>query len=238
MIRNNICIRDYETGSKNRHKCQPIQIAAVMIDIRRLEVIQDSLFESLILPEFDDEKCLNLGIDPLEDEALKINGHTRESLADAPHAKLVWEQYLAYLKDYNIKGQDGGAWNAPAIGGYNSCKFDDVIDIRMCELYGPKLNDWGDWSMYHPFLNFDVQHLVQNFFHATKINNTDSISMDAMREFFGYKKDGAHDAETDVIQTADMLIRFLKLTKGIVAGTLDLPKGKKVKFRGCVGGKI
>ena len=179
-----------------------------------------------------------MGIDPLQDEALKINGFTRDDLRDAPHPKLVWEQYLEYLKGYNIKGRDGGKWNAPSIGGYNNHKFDDLIDVRMCEKYGPPLDDFGGWSMYHPFHNFDAQLLVQNFFHATKINNNDSISMDAIRTYFGYSMDNAHNAEVDVKQGADLLIRFLKLTKNLVSGKLNLPTGKKIKFKGCVGGKL
>lgn len=238
MIRNNIVFRDWETGSRNKYKCQPIQLAAVVIDTRRLEIIKDSVFESTLLPEFDDEKCLELGIDPLQDEALKVNGFTREELKDAPHPKLVWEQYCDYLKDYNVKGRDGSKWDAPAIGGYNNNNFDDVIDVRMCEKYGPNLDDYGGWSLYHPFYNFDTQLLVQNFFHATKINNNDSISMDAMREFFGYKTEGAHNAAVDVTQGADLLIRFLKLTKALVNGKLNLPKGKKIKFKNTVGGKV
>lgn len=238
MIRNYICFRDYETGSKNKYKCQPVQLAAVMIDINRLCIVPDSHFESAMKPVFDDEECAKLNIDPLEDEALKINGFTREELAEAPETKLVWENYLEYLSKYNLKGNNGGKWDAPAVGGYNNSNFDDVIDIRMCEKYGPKLDDYGGWSIYHPFYNFDAQCLVQNFFHGSKINNNNSISMDAMREFFGYKTEGAHNALVDVTQGADLLIRFLKLTKAIVNGDIDLPKGKKIKFKNTVGGKL
>lgn len=238
MIRNNIVFRDWETGSKNKYNCQPIQLAAVIIDIRRLEVIEDSLFESTLRPIFDEEQCVRTGVAPLEDEALKKNGFTREELEDAPYPKLVWEKYLDYLSNYNLKGKGGGKWDAPAVGGYNNSNFDNAIDIRMCELYGPPLDQWGGWSLYHPFMNFDAQQLVQNFFHSHKINSNDSISMDAMREYFGYSTDNAHKADVDVLQGADLLIRFLKLTKALVNGELDLPKGKKIKFKGCVGGKL
>jgi len=59
-----------------------------------------------------------------------------------------------------------------------------------------------------------------------------------MREYFGYSTENAHKADVDVKQGADMLIRFLKLNKALVNGELDLPKGKKIKFKGCVGGKL
>lgn len=238
MIRNNIVFRDWETGSKNRYNTQPIQLAAVIIDIKRLEVVPDSLFESTLRPLFTDEECEKAGVAPLEDEALKKNGFTREELQTAPYPKLVWQNYCDYLKNYNLKGKDGSKWDAPAVGGYNNCNFDDFIDIRMCEQYGPKLDEWGGWSLYHPFFRFDAQQLVQNFFHAKKINTFNSISMDAMREYFGYSMENAHKADVDVKQGADLLIRFLKLTKAVVNGELDLPKGKKIKFKGCVGGKL
>jgi DNA polymerase III epsilon subunit-like protein len=238
MILNNICFRDYETGSKNKYKCQPIQLAAVMIDLKRLEVIEDSLFESTLKPFFTDEECEKHGVDPIEDEALKKNGFTREELKDAPDPKLVWQNYCDYLKNYNLKGKGGGKWDAPSVGGYNNSNFDNQIDVRMCEKYGPKLDEWGGWSIYHPFNNFDAMQQVQNMFHAKKINPFNSISMDAMREYFGYSTENAHKADVDVLQGADMLIRFLKLNKALVNGELDLPHGKKIKFKGCVGGKL
>ena len=235
MILNNIAFRDWETGGKNKYSCQPIQLACVMIDLQRLEVIEDSLFESTLRPIFDEETCKQNGVDPIEDEALKKNGFTREELKDAPDPKLVWQNYCDYLKNYNLKGKGGGKWDAPAVGGFNNSNFDNVIDVRMCEKHGPKLDEWGGWAIYHPFLNFDAMQSVQNMFHAKKINPFNSLSMDAMREYFGYKTENAHKADVDVLQGADMLIRFLKLNKALVNGELDLPHGKKIKFKGCVG---
>ena len=238
MIKNYVVFRDWETGSRNRYKCQPIQLAAVIVDLQRMEVVEDSLFNSTLLPEFDDAKCEELGIDPIQDEALKVNGHTREGLANAPHPKLVWQQYGDYLKNYNIKGKDGGKWNAPCVAGYNQTGFDNEIDIRMCQKYGPKLDDFGGWTLYHPFLRFDVQEEVASWFACVKINPQNSISMDAMREYLGYSKDGAHDAKVDVIQGADMGIRFWRLKRAIMQGKIDLPQGKKIKFKNCVDGAL
>lgn len=238
MIRNYICFRDYETGSKNKFKTQPIQIAAVMINLPRLEVVEDSLFESLIQPEWDESKCEELGIDPIQDEALAINKITREELKDAPQEKVVWQKYCDYLKDYNLKGIDGGKWDAPIIGGFNNRNFDDMIDIRLCEKYGPNLDDFGGWTMYHPFYNFDVAPILHTYFHNKKIVKNNSYSMDACREFFGYKTENAHKADIDVLQGADMLVRFLKLSRKLVAGELNLPEGKKIKFKNVVGGKL
>ena len=89
MNYNDICVFDFETGSRNPHTTQPVQVAAVMIHGRKLPIQPDGYFESLIKP-MGDEKAIAAGVDPLEDEALQINGKTRAELARAPHAKTVW----------------------------------------------------------------------------------------------------------------------------------------------------
>ena len=234
MIRNYIAFRDWETGSRNKHKCQPLQLACVMIDMKKLLVVPDSTFEAKLRPEFDNDKAIAMGFDPLDDESLAINHLTKQELANAPEPQLVWEQYIRYLSTFNLKGTSGGKWDAPAIGGYNNIGFDDFIDRRMCERYGPKLDKYGGWALYHPFYNFDVQQFMQSFFHAHPINPHGYISMDAARAYFGYKTDGAHDAKTDVLQGADLLIRFLKLIRHIMDGKL---KGR-VHFKGAVNGVL
>jgi DNA polymerase III epsilon subunit-like protein len=238
MINQNIIFRDYETGSKNCNKCQPLQLAAVAIDSRRLEIIPESVFCSYIKPEFDDKVAEQLGFDALQDEALKKNNITREQLKDAPQPKVVWKQYTDYLANYNIKGIGGGVWDNPIVAGFNNINFDDIIDERMCNLYGPKLDDYGGMTIYHPVIRLDAQMLVTSMFNNFRLSPTNKYSMDAVREYFGYKSENAHDAKVDVLQGADLLLRFLKLFRNLVDGKLVLPEGKKVKFAGCVGGKL
>ena len=79
-----IIVFDFETGSRNPEKTQPIQIAAVAIHGRKLTVQPDGYFESLIRPILDDEEAISMGLDPIEDEALAVNGKTREEIAKAP----------------------------------------------------------------------------------------------------------------------------------------------------------
>lgn len=227
FAKNYIVIRDYETGSKNKYKTQPIQIGAVIVDLKRLEVVDDSLFVSSMRPELDDEKAKVAGLDPIEDEALKINNFTREELEKAPDTKLVWQNYLSYLEKYNLKGKGGSKWDAPIVGGFNNSNFDDVIDIRMCEKYGPKLDEWGGWTIYHPSFNFDVYQMVQHLFFSIRLNDKGSLSMDSLRTYFGMDKENAHRADVDVLQTAYLMIKILNLKKKLVNGDL----GPKIKFQ-------
>jgi DNA polymerase III epsilon subunit-like protein len=54
-------------------------------------------------------------------------------------------------------------------------------------------------------------------------NNSDvkGYSMDYMRDYFGMPKDNAHDALQDVKDTANILIKFLKMQRNL---------SKKIKF--------
>lgn len=214
---------------------QPIQIAAIMIDMKRLEIVDNSAFESMMKAELDAERAIQAGVDPVEDQALQINHKTREQIEEAPEVKLVWQQYQKYLKKYNLKGESGQKWDAPIIAGFNNTGFDDAIDKRLCRQFGPPLDDFDGFSCYHPTTNYDLKILVQTFFHRENLTpGGKSYSMDSCRDYFGYSKDMAHDALCDVVQGADLLIRFLKLTKMMIDGSMSLAKGKKIKFKGCV----
>jgi len=230
MIRNKLLFYDFETGSKNKYKTQPIQIAAVVIDLRALDIVEDSLFVSTIKPELDDEKATTLGLDPIQDDALKVNGFTREELEKAPDCKLVWSNFLDYTKRFNLKGNNGSKWDSVALSGFNNSNFDDYILARLCEKYGPKLDEYGGWTCFHPFVNIDLHMLIQGWFHSIQLNDSGSMSMDALRDFFGIDKTNAHRADIDVISGALLLIKFFKLQKLIVSGQF---KGGKIKFQNC-----
>ena len=46
-----ICVFDLETDGSNPDSCSPVQIAAVIIDPRKLEIIPDSEFNINLMPE-------------------------------------------------------------------------------------------------------------------------------------------------------------------------------------------
>jgi exonuclease I len=46
-------------------------------------------------------------------------------------------------------------------------------------------------------------------------NDVKSLSMDSMRDYLGISKAGAHDAIKDVKDTAEILIRFMKLHRNM-----------------------
>src|SRR5688572_27609558 len=124
---NNFIVFDYETGSKNPFKTQPLQLAAVIVDGRKLQLVEGAYFNSLIQPVLDDEEAQKLGLDPLEDKALEVNNLTRGELKDAPPLKNVWSKFCDFANNYNIKKTK---WDAPIPVGYN-IDFDLTINNRI-----------------------------------------------------------------------------------------------------------
>ena len=93
-----IIVFDFETGSRNPAKTQPTQIAAIALHGRKLTVQPGGIFNSEIRPILNDDKAIEMGLDPVEDEALEITHKTRKELAKAPHLKTVWKKFGEFVK--------------------------------------------------------------------------------------------------------------------------------------------
>ena len=50
-------VYDFETTSANPHTTQPVQIAAVVVHGRKLEIKKGTEFQSLMKPIFTEKKC-------------------------------------------------------------------------------------------------------------------------------------------------------------------------------------
>ena len=205
-----IIVFDFETGSRNPHKTQPVQIAAVAIHGRKLTIQPGGYFESLIRPELDDEKAIEMGVDPIEDEALAVNGKTREELAKAPSAKTVWKKFANFVNKYNWKKTP---YFAPIPAGYNIIGFDLPIVQRLCEQHGPVDKTTGKQTLFNKIHKIDMLDTVWMWME----NNPDikSLSMDSMRDLLGMSKENAHDAMQDVKDPANLMIAFMKLHRRI-----------------------
>ena len=203
MANRDIIVFDFETGSRNPHKTQPTQIAAMALDGRSLK--PKGTFNSEIRPILDDEKAIAAGLDPIEDEALKITGKTREALAEAPQLKTVWKKFIGFVDKYNWKSTQ---WFAPIPAGWNIIGFDMVIINRLCKEYGPFNKDRDQQKLFHAIFKIDM---MDNYFMWTEADpSVKSISMDATRERMGMSKENAHDALQDVKDTANIMIKFMK----------------------------
>ena len=201
-----IIVFDFETGSRNPQKTQPTQIAAVVIHGKSLKIKKSGTFNSEIRPILDDDKAIELGLDPVEDEALAITRKTRKALAKAATPKFVWKKFAKFVAMHNWKGTP---WFNPIAAGYNINNFDLPIVQRMCDEYGPVDKKTGKQSLFHPIYKIDLMDTVWMWLE----NNPDvrSISMDSMRDLMNLSKDNAHDALQDCLDTANILVKFMKL---------------------------
>jgi DNA polymerase III epsilon subunit-like protein len=123
------------------------------------------------------------------------------------------------LDKYHSRSSKKSQFSAPIAAGYNINRFDLVIVDRLSNKY-KNTNKEGKTDLFYPRDVMDVINLVFYWFE----NNEEikSLSLDTLREYFGISKDGAHDALKDVMDTANIMIRFLKLHRNLSA---------KIKFK-------
>lgn len=208
MANRDYIIFDFETGSRNPHKTQPTQIAAIALDGRTLTM--KGQFNSEIKPILDDEKALAAGFDPIQDEALKITGKTREALEKAPSLKSVWNKFTKFVDQYNWKGD---AFFNPIPVGFNIIGFDMIIINRLCREFGPYDKDREHQKLFSKIYKFDI---MDNIFAWTESDpSVRSISMDALRERMGLSFDNAHDALQDVKDSANIFIKLMKTHRAV-----------------------
>ena len=199
---------DFETGSRNPRKTQPTQLAALALDGRNFKL--KGSFNSEIRQVLDDEKAIEMGFDPLEDEALKITGKTREALAKAPMPKTVWKKFCNFVDQYNWKSTQ---FFAPIPAGFNIIGFDMIIVDRLCKAYGPYDKDRGQQKLFNKIYKVDM---MDNMFMWTEGDpSIKSISMDSLRDRMGLSKENAHDALQDVKDTANIMIKFMKTHRAV-----------------------
>jgi DNA polymerase III epsilon subunit-like protein len=208
MASRDFILFDFETGSRNPHKTQPTQIAALALDGRSLAV--KGQFNSEIKPILDDDKAIAAGVDPLQDEALKITGKTRENLAKAPALKSVWAKFTKFVDQYNWKGEP---FFAPIPVGFNIIGFDLIIINRLCKEFGPWDSEREQQKLFSKVYKIDI---MDNVFAWTESDpNVRSISMDSLRERMGLSKTNAHDALQDVKDEANIFIKLMKTHRSV-----------------------
>lgn len=220
MNNNYICVYDYETGGKFANKSQPIQIGAIIIDPKKLSVVDGGEFESLMRP-IEDKDCEMFGVEPIQDEALKVNHKTRDELKNAPDAKAVFKKFNEWLANFNTGSND---WGLPVRAGFNIHNFDDKITERMAcgqktgkkEPYGFGPSDEFGAKVFHPVHSFDILPMMYSWFENKYEPALRSMSMDSIRKYFGMTSGGAHDALVDCYDAGEILVRFLRMKRHFV----------------------
>lgn len=199
---------DFETTGKNPHGCQLTQISALVLHGKKLTVQPGGVFDIEVKPEFDDEKAIAAGFDPVEQEALDITRKTREQLEKAVGPKVAWKQFADFVNKFNIKGSQ---YFAPIPVGYNIVNYDLPIVQRYCKLFGPTDAKTNKQKLLHQIYKVDMMDILFSWFEDE--DSVQKLNMDYLREYFGFpqkSKENAHNALYDVIDTANIFVRFMK----------------------------
>jgi exonuclease I len=217
MINNNkICVFDFETDGSDPRVCSPVQIAAVMIDPIHLEIIDGSEFNINFKPEVlenDDDYVYQTDI---LDFHSRVKCCAKEDVLKEwykyPKQEHSWQMFVNYLDKYHTRTSKKSQFSAPIAGGYNINRFDLVIIDRLSKKYG-NLNKEEKTSLFFPRDVVDGMNLMFYWFEHN--NDLKSYTLDNVRDYFGICKEGAHDALKDVRDTADIIIRFMKLHRNL-----------------------
>ena len=215
MNRRKYFIFDFETDGVDPHSCNPVQVAAVVIDPLKLEIIPGSEFNTMMKPPgidkddyFTDERNGTIMFHSVNQK--KTPEEIVQIWKDSPEQDLAWDMFVNYIKKWNPK-QD--KWNAPIPGGANIADFDLPIAKRLNEKYGVN-NETLFWQRDCDYA--DVQRLAYMWFEGVSVGPP-NYKVDTLREFFQMEMEGSHDALKDVQDCAELIIRFLSLTRHCAA---------------------
>lgn len=221
-----ICVFDLETDGANPNICSPVQIAAVMIDPKKLEIIKDSEFNISLKPE-----ALELDIDYNYDDSDVLDFHAKvrgcsakdilQSWRNFQKQEQGWKMFMSYLDMYHLRSGKKSMFTAPIAAGYNINRFDLKIIERLSQKYGNVDKKENKSNVFYPRDMIDLMHMIFYWFEGN--SELKNYTLDHLRDYFGIEKEGAHDALKDVRDSAEILIRFLRLHRSL---------GKKIKFRG------
>lgn len=251
---NSYAITDFETGGLGSG-CQPLSIGTVIIDPRRLTIADNGLFYSLIRPQTDEE-CEISGLDPIDPKALAVNKLNIEDLKMAPTLKTVWANYMNFMKYHNIKGDKWNApiftgWNAKydhditerVVGGHLPSKLTlhsklipkkdhkDLGDKELSKAYKAlkfmkEPYGFGGDTLFRPFPVIDVAQVAFIMFES--LREPDKLRLDTVKEFMGFKAEGAHNALVDCLWTAEIWVRYLTMFRQIAPEVDYETEGKTI----------
>jgi exonuclease I len=219
-----ICVFDLETDGSDPESCDPVQIAAIMVDPIKLEIIPDSEFNINCKPLILDKKkdYAYEDSDVLDFHAKVSNSSKDKVLAtwhNYPKQSASWKMFVSYLEKYHTRSARKNQFSAPIAAGYNINKFDLRILQRLSKKY-KNVNKEGNSDLFYPRDVIDIMNLLFYWFESN--DELQKYTLDHFRDYVGISKEGAHDALKDVKDSAEILIRFLKLHRNL---------SQKIKFR-------
>lgn len=207
-----IIVYDLETDGPDPTTANPVEIAAVPVNPRTLEIKMDDTFEVTVKPPgIDKDEYFTTGVQKTIDWHASTRGCSSEDIVSTwkkgKSQKVAMKNFCSYLQKYHIEKDPMRRiyFTEPAYSGYNVDGFDDIIIRNMCDKH----------KLDYPFAkmgNMDLLHYITYWFE--NMPEPENYKMDTLKEFFGLVSHGqAHSAISDVVDTAKILVRFLKFAR-------------------------
>ena len=217
-----IIVYDFETDSADCNVANPVELAAVAIHPRTLEIKTDDVFKVTIKPPLiDKEEYFTDGVQKtIEWHATTRACKTEDIVStwkNGLNQKIAMKNFMSFVNKYHIEKDPARKiyYTEPLYSGYNVDGFDDIIMKRMCD----------EHKLKYPFAktgNIDLIHIINYWFE--NLPEPENRKLDTVKAFLGLESYGqAHEALSDVIDTAKILTRFLKFARR--QATVDKFKG-------------
>lgn len=216
-----IIVFDWETDGKDPLTCNPVELAAIPIDPRTLEIKVDKAFNTVIKPPgFTKEEYFT------DDRQKTIEWHAKQRDVNSEDIiamwkkgksqKIAWKNFCEYCKKFNIEKSYGNWYTEPVAAGYNIVGFDLPICQRMADKHKTGMP-------FSKTSKMDVMDLL--FYWFENLDEPKNMRLDTMREFFSLKTAQAHEAYSDTLDTAKLLVQFLQFHRR---------QAKVSKFKGAM----
>jgi len=201
-----IIVFDWETDSPDPNTCNPVELAAIPIDPRTLDIKVDKAFNATIKPPgitkeeyFTDEKQKTI------EWHAKQRGVTSEDIIktwkSGKSEKIVWKNFCEYCKKFEIEKSRDNWYPEPIAAGYNIIGFDLPICQRLAKKHKTKMP-------FAKVTKIDIMDML--FYWLENLDEPQNMRLDIMRDWFGIKAEQAHEALSDTMDSAKLLTQFMK----------------------------
>ena len=218
-----IMVFDWETDSPDPSTCNPVELAAVPVDPHTLEIKKDQAFKATIKPDGidDDEYFTKQRQDTIAWHAKTRGIETEEVIKEwkkGQSERVVWKNFCTYCAKYEVEKKPGQWYVEPVPSGYNIIGFDLPIAQRLADKYKTKLP-------FSKVNKIDMMDILFMWFEH--LNEPSNMKLDVIRDFLGIEASQAHEALSDTIDEAKILVQFMKFHRR--QSTVDKFKGAFAK---------
>ena len=152
-----IIVYDLETDGPDPTTANPVEIAAVPVNPRTLEIKMDDTFEVTVKPPgIDKDEYFTTGVQKTIDWHASTRGCSSEDIVSTwkkgKSQKVAMKNFCSYLQKYHIEKDPMRRiyFTEPAYSGYNVDGFDDIIIRNMCDKHKLDIHSprWATWTCF------------------------------------------------------------------------------------------